>query len=176
MAMANTETALPRGGWGGHIWAVVLSAAMSGLAPYFFSVALTLQYGIGWPATELASSYVPLAISLGEIFQTALAPMFWLGIALWFIGCTVQLRRMQLAWPAWSAWGAVTLAVSYVLGVLILYPKSDAGRLMVLVSEPLSLDTAVGIAGSAAIGAILGAFLYALSPKWPGSATKPSSA
>jgi hypothetical protein len=68
----------------------------------------------------------------------------------------------------------VTLAVSYVLGVLVLFPKSDAGRHAILVSDPLSLDAAVGVAGSAVFGAIVGALLFALSPRWAGSALRPS--
>lgn len=172
--MANAKTVESHSGWRGHIWAFALSAIAGSLAPYFFGAAHALRYGLDRLAGEQAAFYPSLAISLGEFFQVALAPLFWFGIALWFVGCTAQLRLRRLAWPAWSIWGAVTLAAGYVLGVLVLFPKSVAGRLAPLVSDPLSLDAAAGVVASAVLGAILGALLFALSPKWPGSAPRSS--
>jgi hypothetical protein len=91
--VTNAATLDSRSGWRGHIWAVALSGIMGSLAPYFIGAALAFQYGVGGPIGESAASYVSIAISLGEIFRLALAPVFWFGIALWFIGCTAQLRR-----------------------------------------------------------------------------------
>jgi hypothetical protein len=172
--MANAETVQSRSGWGGHILVAALSAVMGGLSAYFFGVALVIQYSIGGTGGDPASSYVALAIALAEGLQMALAPLFWVGIVLWFVGNTAQLRRRRLPCQVWSTWGAATLSIGYALGVLVLYPKSDFGRHLILVSNLLSVDAAVGIAGSAVLGAILGALLFALSPKWPGSALRPS--
>lgn len=172
--MADTEIAQRRTGWGGHIWTAVISAVMGSLAPYIFGAALTLQYRLNDLAEDPTSDDVLLAFMLGKGFRLALASLFWSGIILWFVGCTAQLRRRQMPWPVWPAWGAVTLAVSYVIGVILLFPKSDFGRHAILIPDPFSIETAIGIAGSAAMGAIAGAILYALTPKWPASALRPS--
>lgn len=171
--MANTETVQSRSGWGGHIWVAMLAAFMSSLSPYFFGAALVIQYsiqGTGGPA----SSHLAVAIALAEGLHMALAPIFWVGIVLWFIGSALQLRRGRLPWQVWSIWGAVTLAIGYALGVLVLYPKSDFGRHLIIVSQPLSADAVVGVISSAIFGAILGGLLFALSPKWAGGALRPS--
>ena len=171
--MANAETVQSRSGWGGHIWVAVLAAFMGTLSPYFFGAALVIQYSIKGTG-EPASSYVALAIALAEGLHMALAPIFWVGIVLWFVGGALQLRRGRLPWQIWSIWGAVTLAICYALGVFVLYPKSDFGRHLILVSNPLSVDTVAGVISSAVFGAILGTLLFVLTPKWTGGALRPS--
>src|SRR5262245_1231687 len=143
--MANTDVVQPRPGWGGHIWTAVISAIMGSLAPYIFGAALALQYSLNNLAEGPTSDDLFLAFMFGKSFRLVLAPLFWSGIILWFVGCTAQLRRRQLPWPVWLAWGAVTLAVSYVIGAILLFPKSDFGRHAILISDPFSIETAIGI-------------------------------
>lgn len=143
---------------------------MAGVAghflPYFIAAAQSIQWSVTSRRVDLLSD-AELSLRVGEFIGVALDPIVWTIVVIWFVVCTNRLRRMQARIWMWCAWGALTAGIGYVLLLLVLLPKSDAGRMVVFVSDPWEAETLIGVSSSSAIGLIVGAVLFVLCPKWP---------
>jgi hypothetical protein len=144
---------------------------MAGVAghflPYYIAAAQAIQWSVATFSNSSLQDDVRLSVRLGELIGVALAPIVWTIAVFWFALCANVLRRWQAGFWVWCAWGAATVSVSYVLLLLLLFPKSDVGRMAVFNSQPWAAETLIGIVSSSAIGAIVGAVLFVLCPKWP---------
>lgn len=154
-------------GLAGHVWTVVLSAAVAASIPLLFGAAIVAQGSLGAESNGDVTDSLRLAMTMGELLLAAMPPMIWLGFSVWFLGSAIGLRSQRVSYWIWATWYGLTIAVGYVLVVFVLYPKSDFGRHAILTSELISIESAAGVAISILVGVVLGAVLRLLTPRWP---------
>ena len=165
--MASTGTPPPHDTWPRFICALLVSAIFGHVLSYFIAAALAIQWSAVGAGRGSALDNVALVLVMGRAIKIALNPLIWAFVVVWFGYSTLWLRRKRLTVWAWCAWGVGTLVIGYVALLLVLYPKSDFGRSAILVMHPFSWESAIGIASAIPIGAIVGALLFVLCPKWP---------